>query len=175
MGLSGRILIGLGLGLFTGLFFGEPAIVLQPVADIYIRLMQMPVLPYLITSLMIALGQLEVAEAKQLARRGGALLLVIWVTASIVIAVLPLAFPPYDSASFYSDSLIQPMTPFSLIDLYFPSNAFDSLARNVVPAVVLFSCLMGIGLIGLKDKEALLGPLRTWNAGIVRISSSSSR
>ncbi len=170
MGLSGRILIGLGLGLFTGLFFGEPAIVLQPVADIYIRLMQMPVLPYLITSLMIALGQLEVADAKQLARRGGALLLVTWVTASIVIAVLPLAFPPYDSASFYSDSLIQPATPFSLIDLYFPSNAFDSLARNVVPAVVLFSCLMGIGLIGLKDKEALLAPLRTLNAAIVRIA-----
>jgi Na+/H+-dicarboxylate symporter len=170
MSLSARILIGLGLGLFTGLFFGELAAVLQPVADIYIRLMQMPVLPYLITSLVIALGQLEVADAKRLALRGGALLLIVWVTACIVIIALPLAFPEYDSASFYSDSLIQPAASFSLTDLYFPSNAFDSLARNVVPAVVLFSCLMGIGLIGLKDKEALLAPLRTWNAAIVRIA-----
>ena len=34
--LSARILAGLGLGIFTGLFFGVSAAVLQPVADIYI-------------------------------------------------------------------------------------------------------------------------------------------
>jgi len=65
----------LGLGIFTGLFFGEGARVLQPGADIYIRLMQMTVLPYLITSLVIAFGQLDPGEAKRLALRGGALLL----------------------------------------------------------------------------------------------------
>ena len=56
LSLSARILVGLGLGIFAGLFFGEPAAVLQPVADIYIRLMQMTVLPYLITSLVVAFG-----------------------------------------------------------------------------------------------------------------------
>lgn len=170
MSLSTRILIGLGLGLLTGLFFGEPAAVLQPVADIYIRLMQMPVLPYLITSLVVALGQLEMADARRLALRGGALLLLVWLTACLVIAAMPLAFPDYESASFYSDALIQPATPFSLTELYFPRNPFDSLARNVVPAVVLFSCLMGIALIGFRDREALLAPLRAWNAAIVRIT-----
>ena len=168
--LSSRILIGLGLGLFTGLFFGEPAAVLQPVADIYIRLMQMPVLPYLITSLVIALGQLEMADAKRLALRGSGLLLLIWLTACLVITALPLAFPVYESASFYSDALIQPAATISLTELYFPRNPFDSLARNVVPAVVLFSCLMGIALIGFRDRETLLAPLRVWNAGIVRIT-----
>ena len=32
MSLSTRILLGLGLGIFVGLFLGEPASVLQPVA-----------------------------------------------------------------------------------------------------------------------------------------------
>ncbi|MFC1579035.1 cation:dicarboxylate symporter family transporter [Pseudomonadota bacterium] len=168
--LSTRILIGLGVGLLTGLFVGEAAAILQPLADIYIRLMQMPVLPYLITSLVIALGQLEMAEAKRLALRGGGLLLLVWLTTCLVIIALPLAFPAYESASFYSDALIQPAASLSLTDLYFPRNPFDSLARNVVPAVVLFSCLMGIGLIGFKDREALLAPLRVWNAAIVRIT-----
>ncbi len=170
LSLSARILMGLGLGLFTGLFFGESAAVLQPLADIYIRLMQMPVLPYLLTSLIIALGQLEMADARRLALRGGALLLLVWGTACLVIIALPLAFPEYDSASFYSDALIRPTTTFSLTDLYFTHNPFDSLARNVVPAVVLFSCLMGVGLIGFKDKEILLGPLRVCNAAIARIA-----
>ena len=31
-------------------------------------------------------------------------------------------------------------------------------------------CLIGIGLIGLQDKEGLLAPLRTWNRAIVRIT-----
>ncbi|UCE77038.1 MAG: cation:dicarboxylase symporter family transporter, partial [Gammaproteobacteria bacterium] len=48
LSLSVRIIAGLGLGVFVGLFVGEPAATLQPVADIYIRLMQMTVLPYLV-------------------------------------------------------------------------------------------------------------------------------
>jgi Na+/H+-dicarboxylate symporter len=79
LSLSARIILGLALGLFTGLFFGESAAALQALADIYIRLMQMPVLPYLITSMMIATGQLDAADARRLALRGGGLLLVVWV------------------------------------------------------------------------------------------------
>jgi len=170
LSLSARILIGLGLGIFTGLFFGEPAAMLQPAADIYIRLMQMTVLPYLITSLVIAFGQLEVAEAKRLAVRGGLLLLLIWVLTSAVLVVFPMTFPEYVSASFFSHSLVEPSEPFSLTELYFTSNPFASLSQNVVPAVVLFSCLIGIGMIGLQDKEKLLDPLRTWNKALIKIT-----
>jgi Na+/H+-dicarboxylate symporter len=48
LSLSVRIIMGFVLGIFVGLFFGDYAAVLQPVADIYIRLMQMTVLPYLV-------------------------------------------------------------------------------------------------------------------------------
>ena len=168
--LSARILVGLGTGIFAGVFFGEPAAVLQPLADIYIRLMQMTVLPYLITSLVIAFGQLSIPEAKRLAIRGGALLLIIWLVTSAVIFAFPLAFPDYVSASFFSQALVTPRESFSFTDIYFTSNPFDSLSRNIVPAVVLFSSMMGIALIGLQDKERLLAPMRTWNAAIVRIT-----
>ncbi len=170
LSLSVRILVGLGLGILTGLFFGEPAAILQPLADIYIRLMQMTVLPYLVTSLMIAFGQLEPGEAKRLMLRGGVLLLLVWFVTCAVLLSIPLAFPPYDSASFFSHSMVEPRHEFSLTDIYFTSNPFASLSQNVVPAVVLFSCLIGIGLMGLKDRESLLAPLRTWNKAIVRIT-----
>jgi Na+/H+-dicarboxylate symporter len=170
LSLSARILIGLGAGIFTGLFFGEPAAILQPMADAYIRLMQMTVLPYLITSLVVAFGQLDADEAKRLALRGGVLLLIIWAFTALVLVLMPMTFPVYDSASFFSNSLIEPPQSFSLTEIYFTSNPFASLSQNVVPAVVLFSCLIGIGLIGLADRESLLGPLRTWNKAIVRIT-----
>ncbi len=168
--LSVRILIGLALGVFTGLFFGEPASALQPLADIYVRLMQMTVLPYLVTSLVIAFGQLNAAEAKRLAIRGGLLLLLVWLCACLVIVSLPLVFPDIQSASFFSHALIEPHQSISFTDLYFTANPFSSLSRNVVPAIVIFSCMMGIGLIGLEGKEQLLAPLRIWNAAIVRIT-----
>jgi len=168
--LSARILIGLGLGILTGLFIGEPAHVLQPAADIYIRLMQMTVLPYLMTSLIIAFGQLEVAEAKRLATRGGLLLLLIWVLTSMVLVTFPLTFPEFISASFFSHSLVEASEPFSLTELYFTSNPFNSLSQNVVPAVVLFSCLIGVGIIRQNDKEKLLSPLRVWNKALIRIT-----
>jgi Na+/H+-dicarboxylate symporter len=168
--LSARILTGLGLGILAGLFFGEPAAVLQPAADIYIRLMQMTVLPYLITSLVIAFGQLDVEEAKRLALRGGLLLVIVWALTSLVLVVMPVTFPAYDSASFFSHSLVEPSQAFSLTDIYFTSNPFASLSQNIVPAVVLFSCLIGIGLIGMEGREGLLAPLRVWNHAIVRIT-----
>ena len=169
--LSVRIIIGLILGVFAGLFFGEPIAVLQPVADIYVRMMQMMVLPYLVLTLTIGFGQLEATEAKQLAVRGGMLLLLTWALACAVVAALSLTFPSYQSASFFSTSLVEPPQTFSVAELYFTENPFHSLSNGVVPAVVLFSSLMGIGLIGLKDREHVLRTLRVLNASIIRITT----
>ena len=170
MSLSRRILLGLGLGILVGLFFGELAAPLQPLADIYIRLMQMTVLPYLVLALVIGFGQLDAGEARRLAVRGGAILLVTWVVSCGVIAALPLTFPSIQSASFFSHALVEPPQPFSIPDLYFTANPFQSLADAVVPAVVLFSSMIGIGLIGLKDREHLLDTLRVLNTAVVGIT-----
>jgi Na+/H+-dicarboxylate symporter len=170
LSLSAQILIGLGLGVVVGLFFGQPTAALQPVADIYIRLMQMTVLPYLVMALVIGFGQLERQTARRLAVRGGALLLLVWVLTCAVLAVMPWTFPDFESASFFSHALVEPPRPFSIPDLYFTANPFHSLANAVVPAIVLFSSMIGIGLIGLDDRDRLLATLRVLNEAIVRIT-----
>ena len=108
LSLSGWILVGLGLGIAAGVFFGESTAVLQPAADIYIRLMQMTVLPYLVLALVIGFGQLEAAQAKLLARRAGALLVLTWGLTFGVVAAMPAAFPGIQSASFFSNALVEP-------------------------------------------------------------------
>jgi len=170
LGLSARIVIGLFAGLFAGLFLGEPAGLLQPVADIYIRLMQMTVLPYLVTSLIVGFGQLDAADARRLAARGGILLLVIWALTALVIVAVALTFPDLVSASFFSHANVENRETIAFTEIYFTANPFDALSRNLVPAVVLFSTLMGIGLMGLEGKERLLGPLRTANEAVTRIT-----
>ncbi len=171
LSLSGQILFGLGLGVFAGLFFGGAAAALQPLADVYIRLMQMTVLPYLVLALIIGFGQLDARQARALAWRAGSILLVTWALTFAVISLMPLAFPGMQSASFFSNALVEPGQPFSIADLYFTANPFNSLSNAVVPAIVLFSSALGIGLIGLDQRERLLGPLRVINTSVVRITT----
>ena len=170
LGLSARILIGLALGVLAGLFFGEPIAMLQPVADIYIRLMQMMVLPYLVLTLVIGLGQLDARSARRLAWRAGILICVSCALALLVVGAMPLAFPALESASFFSHALLEPVQPFALPEIYVPANPFHALANSVVPAVVLFSTAIGAALIGAPGKEALLADLRVLEHAVVRVT-----
>ena len=75
MTLSGRIFVGLGAGVLTGLFFGELVADLKLVGDIFVKLLQITVLPYIIASLIAGFGRMEISQAKLLAIRGSAVLL----------------------------------------------------------------------------------------------------
>ncbi|HEY6134303.1 MAG TPA: cation:dicarboxylase symporter family transporter [Rubrivivax sp.] len=165
-----RILAGLLAGVAVGLFFGEDAAALQPLADLYIRGMQMTVLPYLVLTLVGGLGQLDPATARRLGLRAAALLGLLIVLACAVIAVMPLAYPALVSASFYSDALIEPAQPFALGELYVPSNPFYAMANAIVPGLVLFSSALGVALIGVPDKAPLLASLRALERAVVRVT-----
>lgn len=170
LSLTSQILLGLAVGVLLGLFFGEHASVLQPLADAYIRLMQMTVLPYLSIALILGLGQLDRAQALLLAKYGLLALLVIWGLTLAVITLMPLAFPAYESAFFFSTTLLEPSAPISFVDLYIPSNPFHSLANSIVPAVTLFSAAVGVALIGVADKDRILGPLDAFMKAISRVT-----
>jgi Na+/H+-dicarboxylate symporter len=167
--LSIRIVIGLVLGILVGLFFGEGAAALQPVADIYIRLMQMTVLPYLVLTLIIGIGSMEATQARKLALRAILLLVVFWALALLVIGLMPLAFPSQQSASFFSTSLLERHEPLALHEIYVPSNPFNALANAVIPGIVLFSSAVGAALIGVDNKGALLINLRLLEQAVVRV------
>lgn len=169
-GLSARIIVGLVLGVLVGLFFGEPSAVLQPLADVYIRLMQMTVLPYLVLTLIVGLARMEAAEARRLAVRGGLLLLLFWGLTVAVVGAMPLAFPALQAASFFSSALLEPHQPLALAELYVPSNPFHAMANTIIPAVVLFCCALGVALIGVPGKATLLANLRVLEAGVVSVT-----
>ena len=154
--LSSRILVGLVAGIAHGLFIGERAAALQVFADAYIKLLQMTVLPYVTVSIITGLGTLSYEQAKSLGLRVGAVLLLLWAVALAAVLLFPLMFPSLQTASFFSTTLVEAREPFDLVGLYIPSNPFNSLANNVVPAVVLFSIVIGVSLIAVPEKTRLL-------------------
>ncbi|MDX2501412.1 MAG: cation:dicarboxylase symporter family transporter [Deltaproteobacteria bacterium] len=168
--LSTNILIGMFLGITCGIFFGEKVAFLQVAGNAFIKLLQMTILPYILASLINGIGGLTYNQAKELAKKGGVLMLLFWAIAFAMIFLVPLSFPTWESSAFFSTSLVETPPMVDFLSLYIPSNPFYSLANNIVPAVVLFSILLGVALIGIKDKEILLKSLATISEALVRIT-----
>jgi Na+/H+-dicarboxylate symporter/ABC-type amino acid transport substrate-binding protein len=157
--LSRQIAVGVAAGVGLGLLTGERTAPLQVAADAYVRLLQMTVLPYVVVSLIAGLGSLSAATARRILGRVGLILVALWGLAITLAFLLPLSFPRWETASFYSNVRPAAAEGFDFLGLYIPTNPFAALANNVVPAVVLFSVVIGLALIRVNGKESLLGPL----------------
>jgi len=170
LSLSSQILISLICGFLLGLFLGELVAPIGVLADGYILLLQMTVLPYITVSLIAGIGSLTPQQATMVFSRVGLLLLLMWGISLILVFIMPLAFPRWQSASFYSTSLIEPRQSFDFLNLYIPANPFNALANNVVPAVVLFSVVLGIALIRVENKQQLITGLEILTRALSKVS-----
>ena len=168
MSFSTRVLTGLISGLALGILLGDLVAPLKVFADGFIKLLQMTVLPYVTVSIISSLGSLDAAQARRLGLRAGSVLVGLWIVALGFVLLFPLAFPVRDNATFFSTALVEKRAAFNFIDLYIPSNPFNSLANGIVPAVVLFAVVLGIAMIGLERKQVLLDFLSVANALVSR-------
>lgn len=169
--LATRIFIGFFLGIGLGVFFGEKMGMIKFIGDGFIMLLQMTVLPYISISLISGLGRLNLRQAGLIARKAGLVLLTLWLIAFIMILLIPVTFPDWQTANFFSTSLVTPPEKINFLELYIPANPFHALASNVVPATVLFSVAMGIGLMGVKKKEGLLNGLAAMVQALTTITN----
>lgn len=167
---STRVLAGLIAGVAVGLFIGERAAALQICVDAYMKLLQMTVLPYITLSLVGGLGALTRTEAARLGTRVALVLLALWTMALLAVFSFPAMFPHIQTASFFSSTLLDDESALDLVGLYIPANPFNSLANNIVPAVVLFSALLGIALIGIPDKERALETMDVLSRAVSRVA-----
>jgi len=168
--LTTLILTGLLMGIGIGLVFGERSVVLAPIGNGFIRLLQMAVLPYFIVALPLGFGRLNYQEARMLAMRLGLFSVVIWALAFLLVALLPLTFPALESASFFSSNMIESPDPVDFVELYIPANPFDSLSKAIIPGVVVFGIAMGVALIGVPEKKQLLTVLDSLADALGRIT-----
>ena len=84
--------------------------------------------------------------------------------------LMPLSFPEWPSSSFFSTSLVEEAPTPDFLRLFIPSNPFDSYANAVVPAVVVFSILVGIALIGMDKKQAAIEPLSVFRDALMHVT-----
>lgn len=159
LSLATKIIIGVVLGIFTGIFFGELVRPLSTIGDVFILLLQMPVLPYVFISLIAGIGSFNVQQGGHMAKNLVIFMVILWVLTLITVIVMPLTFPDWESASFFSSSQVEEVAPVNFLELYIPANPFHALSNSIVPAVVLFSIILGVALSFHPQKENVISVL----------------
>ncbi|WP_191556312.1 cation:dicarboxylate symporter family transporter [Metabacillus idriensis] len=173
LGLAWQIVIGLILGIAVGAaFYGNPNIegFLQPIGDIFVRLIKMIVVPIVVATLIV--GVAGVGDIKKLGKLGGKTILYFEVITTLAIIVGLLAanivqpgagiqMDELGTASIdqYVDSANE-QNSHGIADTFVnivPSNIFESLMKGDMLAIIFFSVLFGLGVasIGERGKPVL--------------------
>ncbi|MEH6546501.1 MAG: cation:dicarboxylase symporter family transporter, partial [Sneathiella sp.] len=145
------------LGIVTGIMFGEQASVLKPIGSTYVKLMQIVVFPYIICSLLHALGSLAPTTALRLFRCSWFIYLSLWAVTLLTIFILSLAITQAPTPSYLNATIVQNKD--ALLDLLIPVNPFFDLVNNNIPAIVIFSIIYGIAIQRIEKKETFLDVL----------------
>nr|P24944.1 RecName: Full=Proton/sodium-glutamate symport protein; AltName: Full=Glutamate-aspartate carrier protein [[Bacillus] caldotenax]AAA22493.1 proton glutamate symport protein [[Bacillus] caldotenax] len=173
IGLAWQIFIGLILGIIVGaIFYGNPKVAayLQPIGDIFLRLIKMIVIPIVISSLVV--GVASVGDLKKLGKLGGKTIIYFEIITTIAIVVGLLAaniFQPGAGVNMkslektdiqsYVDTTNE-VQHHSMVETFVnivPKNIFESLSTGDMLPIIFFSVMFGLGVaaIGEKGKPVL--------------------
>jgi proton glutamate symport protein len=173
IGLAWQIFIGLILGIIVGaIFYGNPKVAayLQPIGDIFLRLIKMIVIPIVISSLVV--GVASVGDLKKLGKLGGKTIIYFEIITTIAIVVGLLAaniFQPGTGVNMkslektdiqsYIDTTNE-VQHHSMVETFVnivPKNIFESLSTGDMLPIIFFSVMFGLGVaaIGEKGKPVL--------------------
>ncbi|MEM9634460.1 MAG: cation:dicarboxylase symporter family transporter [Pseudomonadota bacterium] len=166
------VLVGGTIGIVIGTFSPSLTVILQPFGDAYIRLMEVVVLPYLVSSLLLGLGRLSPNIAITLFRKSWPVYLLLWLVSFFVLALAASTVPLVDKTRIVDFSASLPSDKGSvttLVDLLIPNNFFEALSQNYIPSVVLMGVIFGIAIQHSVRPTALLDMLTIIRNACIRI------
>ncbi|MBP5427210.1 MAG: cation:dicarboxylase symporter family transporter [Clostridiales bacterium] len=167
LSLAVKIIVGLVLGVVVGaVFYGNANVekYLAPLGDIFIRLMEMIVIPIVVSSIVV--GVSGVGDIKKLGRLGGKTLIyfeVVTTFAIVIGLVVANMFKPgvginindlssVDACKMSAESANSSGLMNTLVNIV-PSNVFYALSSGNMLAIIFFSILFGLGIATLDEKE----------------------
>jgi Na+/H+-dicarboxylate symporter/ABC-type amino acid transport substrate-binding protein len=162
------------LGVLCGLFFGDLCDVFSPSADAYIMLLKVTAVPYLIGAIIHGVGQLSLSQAKQILKKGVLFISLAWLINVLMVYTIKYLFPQPSSTQL-GGYISGDIPHLDCAELLIPDNIFFALANNVVPAIVIFSLLIGIALMYIKEKEVMMRGMDNLVQVLTRITAWIAR
>ncbi|KZN96069.1 MAG: glutamate:protein symporter [Bacillaceae bacterium] len=166
--LAWQILIGLVLGIVVGtIFYGNPDVAkfLQPIGDIFLRLIKMIVIPIVISSLIVGIA--SVGDTKKLGKLGGKTILYFEIITTVAIIVGLLAANIFQPGSGVDMSSLEKTDIHSYVDTaeaveshgiadtfvnIVPPNIFQAFVEGNMLAIIFFSVFFGLGVTAIGER-----------------------
>ncbi len=162
------------LGICVGLFFGERSAVLEPYASAYVMILKMTAIPYLIVAIIHGVGLLNRAQAMQIVKKGSIFIAIALLINIGVIYLIKWGFPIAEGPK-QTGYITREVPELNFAEILIPQNIFYDLANGIIPAVVIFSLLIGISLMYLGDKQTIMSSLQTLLDALTRVTSWIAR
>ncbi|MBS0603723.1 MAG: cation:dicarboxylase symporter family transporter [Verrucomicrobia bacterium] len=174
MSLTLQMAVATLLGILCGLFFGDLCDVFSPYAAAYIMTLKVTAVPYLIGAIIHGVGQLSVTQAKQIVKKGVIFISIAWGINILMVYAINWLFP-HPSSTQLGGYISGEIPQLNFADLLIPDNIFYDLTNNIVPAIVIFSLLVGIALMYIKEKDVMMRGMDNLVQVLTRITSWIAR
>ncbi len=166
-----RIMVALVLGVIVGQIWGEGAVAIKPIGDIFIRLIRMLIIPLIFTTLVS--GVVAMGDPKKLGSIGLKTIALYLATTAVAIVVgltLAAILQPgagVDLAGAAPQTLEATKTVAERMYGIIPTNPIEALASGNVLAVIFFSILLGIGILLAGEKAEPVAKLFEAGAAVM--------
>lgn len=160
LSMSAKVFIGFGIGIVLGMIFGKDVVVVKPVGDVFLKLIQMIVIPLIFCSIISGIS--SIGDIGKL-RRIGTKVMGFYVVTTVLSTVIGLVvahiirpgtgFRMYDiQASGEPIKAAEPMSVGSAILGMIPSNPIAALAQGELMQVIVFAVFVGVTITILGDR-----------------------
>ncbi|MBJ8107127.1 MULTISPECIES: dicarboxylate/amino acid:cation symporter [Bacillus cereus group] len=167
-----KILIGALIGIALGVVFGPKVAVLKPIGDIFIRLLQMIIVPLTFLSIVSGIAQLE--NPKMLRAIGGRIFIYYAITAvlatSIGVVIAFIINPGKGVEGLLANGQNFKEEKFSFVDnivQWFPSNVIQAASETSMLQIIIFAIFVGVALILLGDQAKGIRKLVHEGSGVM--------
>lgn len=169
LSLASQMAIAILLGLLCGLFFGDLCEVFAPYSAAYVMILKITAVPFLIGAIIHGIGQLSISQAKMILKKGVLFIILAWAVNITMIYATYFIFPK-SSSSQRSGYIAGNIPSINFAELLIPENIFYDLTNNIIPSIVIFSLLLGIALMHLKEKQVIIQGFQLLVEALTRIT-----
>jgi Na+/H+-dicarboxylate symporter len=152
-----KMLIWIAAGVLAGLLLGKQAMIVQPVGDLFVKLLLMAAIPLVFLNLIAGITSLE--NVRVLGRYGVRTVVYYFVTtafAMLIALVTVHLFQPGEGMNLtkeVDESFGKVPSVIETIQNLFPSNAFHAFSSGNVGQVVVFAIFLGITTLTLPQAQ----------------------
>lgn len=165
-----QILAAFILALIVGVIFGENAQYVQPLGDLFLRLIQFIIVPLILASIIV--GVTSAGDVKKLGRLGGKTIAYFLTTSLFAVTIGILAgyvFRPGVGLNMTTDNTVTPNETEGVIQTLLniiPTNPIAGLANGEILQIIFFAIFIGIGIIIVGERA---DPVKNFFDGLAEV------